>query len=31
MPMSPQQFGRYIESEIAHWTRVARANHIEAD
>ena len=31
MPMSPEQFGRYIESEIAHWTRVARANHIEAD
>jgi len=31
MPMTPQQFGRYIESEIAHWTRVARANNIEAD
>ena len=31
MPMSPPQFGKYIESEIAHWTQVARANHIEAD
>jgi len=31
MPMAPQQFGRFIESEIAHWTRVARANNIEAE
>jgi tripartite-type tricarboxylate transporter receptor subunit TctC len=31
MPMTPVQFGKYIESEIAHWTQVARANNIEAD
>lgn len=31
MPMSPREFGAYIESEIEHWTRVARANRIEAD
>jgi tripartite-type tricarboxylate transporter receptor subunit TctC len=31
MPMSPEQFGQYIESEIAHWTKVARANNIEAE
>jgi tripartite-type tricarboxylate transporter receptor subunit TctC len=31
MPMTPEQFGKYIESEIAHWTKVARANNIEAD
>jgi tripartite-type tricarboxylate transporter receptor subunit TctC len=31
MPMTPEEFGRYIEAEIAHWTRVARANHIEAE
>jgi tripartite-type tricarboxylate transporter receptor subunit TctC len=31
MPMTPDEFGRYIEREIAHWTRVARANHIELE
>jgi len=31
MPMSPDEFGRYIAAEIAHWTAVARANHVEAD
>jgi len=31
MPMTPDEFGRYIESEIAHWTRVARANNIEVE
>jgi len=31
MPMSPEQFGAYIAREIAHWTAVARANHISAD
>ena len=31
MPMTPREFGAYIESEISHWTRVARDNHIEAD
>ena len=25
MPMTPEQYGRYIADEIAHWTRVARA------
>ena len=28
MPMTPDQFGKYIASEIAHWTKVARANKI---
>ena len=31
MPMSPAEFARHIESEIAHWTRVARANRIEVE
>jgi tripartite-type tricarboxylate transporter receptor subunit TctC len=31
MPMTPEQFGKYIESEIAHWTKVARANNVEAE
>ena len=31
MPMTPQQFGRYIADEIAHWTAVARASKIEAE
>lgn len=29
MPMSPGQFGKYMADEVAHWTRVARANKIE--
>jgi tripartite-type tricarboxylate transporter receptor subunit TctC len=31
MPMTPQQFGRHIADEIAHWTAVARASRIEAE
>jgi tripartite-type tricarboxylate transporter receptor subunit TctC len=31
MPMTPEQFGKYIAAEIAHWTRVARANGIAED
>ena len=31
MPMTPREFSAYIESEISHWTQVARANNIEAD
>ncbi len=31
MPMTPQEFGRYIADEIAHWTAVARASKIEAE
>ena len=31
MPMTPQQFGKYIADEIAHWTAVARASRIEAE
>jgi len=30
MPMTPQQFGKYLADEIAHWTAVARASRIEA-
>ena len=29
MPMTPAQFGKYMASEVAHWTRVAHANKIE--
>jgi tripartite-type tricarboxylate transporter receptor subunit TctC len=31
MPMTPEQFGRYIADEIAHWTAVARASRIETE
>jgi tripartite-type tricarboxylate transporter receptor subunit TctC len=31
MPMTPAEFGKYIENEIAHWTAVARAGNIKAD
>jgi tripartite-type tricarboxylate transporter receptor subunit TctC len=31
MPMTPQQFGRYIADEIAHWTAVAHASKIEPE
>lgn len=31
MPMTPSQFGQYIEREIAHWSAVARANKIAGD
>ena len=31
MPMAPQQFGKYIADEVAHWTAVARASKIEAE
>jgi tripartite-type tricarboxylate transporter receptor subunit TctC len=31
MPMTPSQFGQYIEREIAHWSAVARANKISGD
>src|SRR4051812_583865 len=31
MPMSPEQFGKYIADEIVHWTAVARASKIEAE
>jgi tripartite-type tricarboxylate transporter receptor subunit TctC len=31
MPMTPAQFGQYIEKEIAHWTAVARASNIKAE
>ena len=29
--MTPAQFGKYIDDEIAHWTAVARASNIEGD
>jgi tripartite-type tricarboxylate transporter receptor subunit TctC len=31
MPMTPQQFGKHIVDEIAHWSAVARASRIEAE
>jgi hypothetical protein len=29
MPMSPDQFGNYIKSDIGHWSKLARDRHIE--
>lgn len=31
MPMSPEQFGRFIEADLARWTRLARERKIEVD
>jgi tripartite-type tricarboxylate transporter receptor subunit TctC len=31
MPMSARDFGAYIASDIARWTRVARESHIQLD
>jgi tripartite-type tricarboxylate transporter receptor subunit TctC len=28
MPMSPDEFGRYIREDIAKWTRVAKERNI---
>jgi tripartite-type tricarboxylate transporter receptor subunit TctC len=29
MPMSPEQFGAYMRDDIAHWSALAKAHHIE--
>jgi tripartite-type tricarboxylate transporter receptor subunit TctC len=29
MPMTPEQFGRYMRDDIAHWARLARERNIE--
>jgi len=29
--MTPAEFGKYIEREIAHWTAVARASNIRGE
>ena len=31
MPMTAEQFGKYMADEIAHWTRVARASRVEVE
>ena len=31
MPMTPEQFGKYIEGEIARWSRLARERKISLD
>jgi tripartite-type tricarboxylate transporter receptor subunit TctC len=31
MPMSPEQFGEYVRSEIARWTKLARERGIQLD
>ncbi len=31
MPMSPQQFGEFIRSEVARWSRIARERNIRLD
>jgi tripartite-type tricarboxylate transporter receptor subunit TctC len=30
-PMSPEQFGQYIKSEIARWSTLAKARNIHLD
>jgi tripartite-type tricarboxylate transporter receptor subunit TctC len=29
MPMTPEEFGRYMEEDIAHWRKLANERHIE--
>ena len=31
VPMSPDEFGRYIRDDIARWTRLAKERHIEIE
>jgi tripartite-type tricarboxylate transporter receptor subunit TctC len=31
MPMTPEQFGQYIEADIARWSRLARERNIQLD
>jgi tripartite-type tricarboxylate transporter receptor subunit TctC len=31
MPMAPEQFGRFIQADIAHWTALARERKISLD
>jgi len=31
MPMSPDEFGRYIRDDIARWTRLAKERHIKLE
>jgi tripartite-type tricarboxylate transporter receptor subunit TctC len=31
MPMAPEQFGRFIQTDIAHWTALARERKISLD
>jgi tripartite-type tricarboxylate transporter receptor subunit TctC len=31
MPMTPEQFARYIEADIARWTKLAKARNIQLD
>jgi tripartite-type tricarboxylate transporter receptor subunit TctC len=31
MPMAPEQFGRFIQADIAHWTALARERNISLD
>ncbi|HEY2817853.1 MAG TPA: tripartite tricarboxylate transporter substrate binding protein [Casimicrobiaceae bacterium] len=29
MPMAPDQFGRYMQDDIAHWTKLVKERHLE--
>ena len=31
MPMTPEQFGRYIREDIAKWTQLAKTKNIEIE
>jgi TnpA family transposase len=31
MPMTPQEFGAYIQAELARYTQLARQQHIKLD
>ena len=31
MPMTPEQFGKFIQADIAHWSALARERRISLD
>jgi tripartite-type tricarboxylate transporter receptor subunit TctC len=31
MPMSPEQFGKFIQAEIARWSKLAKERKISLD
>ena len=31
MPMTPEQFGKFIQADIAHWSALARERNISLD
>ena len=31
MPMTPEQFGQYMQRDIAHWAKLAKDRHIQLE